>query len=116
MQAKTLSWVQPACYGAACGAIALAVVGFHWGGWVTGGTAQAMASSQAQTEVVAVLTPLCLNLAKSDPAFSTKMIELKKASSYERSDLIVKAGWGTNLASDDINKAVARTCAEKLML
>src|SRR6478672_1196843 len=81
MQAKSLSWVQPACYGAACGAIALAIVGFHWGGWVTGGTAQAMASSQAQTEVVAVLTPLCLNLAKSDPAFSTKMIELKKASS-----------------------------------
>ena len=30
-------WLKPALYGAACGAIALATVGFSWGGWVTGG-------------------------------------------------------------------------------
>jgi len=116
MEATSLTWIRPALYGAACGAIAVAIVGFQWGGWVTAGTAKTIASNQAQTEVVAVLTPLCLNLAKSDPAFATKMIELKKASSYERSDLIVKAGWGTNLGSEDVNKTVTRTCAEKLLL
>ena len=116
MEKTSLTWLQPALYGAACGAVALAIVGFQWGGWVTGGTAKAMANSQAQSEVVNVLTPLCLNLAKSDPEFATKMMEIKKASSYTRSDLVVKAGWGTKLGSDDVNKTVARACADKLLL
>jgi len=31
---------KPALWGAACGAIALAIVGFSWGGWVTGKKAE----------------------------------------------------------------------------
>ena len=31
--------LKPACWGAVIGAIALAVIGFSWGGWVTGATA-----------------------------------------------------------------------------
>jgi hypothetical protein len=61
-------------------------------------------------------TPLCLDVAKSDPEFATKIIELKKASSYSRSDFVVAAGWGTKLATDDINRSVARTCADTLLL
>ncbi len=30
-------------WGAICGAIVIIVIGFKWGGWVTGGTAQTMA-------------------------------------------------------------------------
>jgi hypothetical protein len=116
MESKSLTWLQPALYGAACGAVAVAIIGFQWGGWVTGGTAKALASSQTQSEVVSVLTPLCLDLAKSDPEFTTKMLEIKKASSYTRSELVVKAGWGTKLGSDNVNKLVARTCADKLLL
>jgi hypothetical protein len=37
-------WLKPGLYGAACGAVALAVIGFSWGGWVTGGTARTMAA------------------------------------------------------------------------
>jgi hypothetical protein len=33
--------VKPACWGAVGGAVALAIVGFMWGGWVTGGKAEA---------------------------------------------------------------------------
>ena len=80
MDTKSLTWLQPALYGAACGAMAVAIVGFQWGGWVTGGTAKTMAGNQAQAEVVAVLTPLCLDVAKNDPEFASKMIEIKKAS------------------------------------
>jgi len=39
-------------YGAACGAVALAVVGFSWGGWATGGTPHLMAAEQLQSDVV----------------------------------------------------------------
>ena len=34
---KSPKWLKPTLYEAAGGAIALAVVGFSWGGWVTGG-------------------------------------------------------------------------------
>ena len=32
--------IEPILWGAAGGAVVLAVVGFMWGGWLTGGTAQ----------------------------------------------------------------------------
>ena len=41
---QTPEWLKPGLYGAACGAAALAVIGFSWGGWVTGGTARTMAA------------------------------------------------------------------------
>ena len=47
--------------GAAGGAAALALIGFAWGGWVTGGTAKQMAEKSASTAVVAALAPICVN-------------------------------------------------------
>jgi hypothetical protein len=75
-----------------------------------------MASTQATAAVIEVLTPLCLDMAKRDPAFATKLVELKKASSYSRSDLIEKAGWGAVLGTDETNKVINRACADKLVL
>ncbi len=37
--------------GAAAGAIATVVIGFNWGGWVTGGTAKEMAEKGTFTEL-----------------------------------------------------------------
>lgn len=41
---NTPAWLKPGLDGVAVGAVAFAVVGFSWGGWVTGGTAKKMAS------------------------------------------------------------------------
>ena len=46
--------------GIAIGAIASMVIGFSWGGWVLGSTANRLAAEQANTAVVAVLTPICV--------------------------------------------------------
>jgi len=46
--------------GAAIGAVASIVVGFSWGGWMTGGTADRLAAERADTAVVAALTPVCV--------------------------------------------------------
>lgn len=43
-------WLKPGLFGAGIGAVALAIVGFSWGGWVTGGTAEAMAADQTRVE------------------------------------------------------------------
>jgi alpha/beta superfamily hydrolase len=66
-QMNTPEWLKPGLYGALAGAAALAIVGFSWGGWVTGGTAKQMAGDQARIEVVAALVPICMEQSKQDP-------------------------------------------------
>ena len=50
--------IKPVLMGAVGGAVALAIVGFSWGGWVTGGTAETMANKQAKSAMVAALAPM----------------------------------------------------------
>lgn len=111
---NTPEWLKPGLYGAIAGAVALAIVGFSWGGWVTGGTAKEMARDQARQEVVAALVPICLEQSKQDPQVIETLAELKDAGSYQRSDLLMKAGWATMPGSSDPNRDVARACMEKL--
>jgi len=111
---NTPTWLKPGLYGAAAGAVAIAIVGFSWGGWVTGGTAEKMASEQARLEVVAALVPICLEQSKQDPQVIETLAELKAASSYQRRDMLMKAGWATMPGSSDPNRYVANACMEKL--
>ena len=46
-------WLKPGIYGAVIGAVFVGVVGFAWGGWVTGGTAHDRAMAMSQDDVVA---------------------------------------------------------------
>ena len=46
--------------GIALGVIATLVVGFSWGGWVTGGTAKSMAATAETNGKMSVLVPLCV--------------------------------------------------------
>ena len=108
------NWLKPGICGAAMGAVALAVVGFSWGGWVTGSKARSMASDQAHLEVVAALLPICIEQSKRDPKMSATLAEMKDVGPYQRSELLMKAGWATMPGSDDPNRAVANACAEKL--
>ncbi len=54
------SETKPALWGAAGGAVALAIVGFTWGGWMTTGTANKLEDQRANSAVVAILTPICV--------------------------------------------------------
>lgn len=107
-------WLKPGLYGAACGAAALAIVGFNWGGWVTGGTARAMASDQSRTDVVTALSLICVDQSKRDPQLAERVTALKAASSWTRGDLVMKNGWATMPGTTAGNSQVAKDCAEKL--
>jgi dienelactone hydrolase len=106
--------LKPALYGAVAGAVALAIVGFSWGGWVTSGTANQMAADQARLEVVAALVPICLQQSSQDPGVVETLALLKEASRYQRSDMLMEAGWATMPGSSDPNRNVASACMEKL--
>jgi 'Cold-shock' DNA-binding domain len=50
---------------------------------MTGGTAQRMAADQAQTDVVAALTAICIDQSKRDPQLAERVALLKAASSKD---------------------------------
>ena len=112
---ETKAAVRPALWGAAAGAIALAIVGFNWGGWVTGGTAETLAKNSAATAVVAALTPICIDRFRQAADASANLVEMKKATyAWDQSKFVEKGGWATMPGSAEPNSAVAKACAESL--
>ncbi len=111
---NTPEWLKPGIYGAAVGAIALATVGFAWGGWVTGGTAEKLAGNQAKLEVVAALVPICVEQSSQDPQVGDTLAELKSTSSYKRIDMLMRTGWATMPGSSNPSRDVARACVQEL--
>jgi hypothetical protein len=114
MNMDTPNWLKPGLYGAGAGALAIVVVGFAWGGWMTASKANEMASDKSRHAVIAALVPICLEQSKQDPQVSQTLALLKDATPYKRSDMVMEAGWATMPGSDDPNRQVATACMEKL--
>ncbi len=101
--------------GALGGAIVLAIVGFAWGGWVTGGTAQEMSKEMAANAVVARLAPICVEQFKKDSEKDQKLIGLKKEDSWKRNDYVEKQGWATMPGAKKPDSEVAEKCAQMIV-
>jgi hypothetical protein len=99
-------------WGALGGAIVLAAIGFAWGGWVTGGTAQEMAEEMAENAVVARLAPICVEQFKQDSEKDEKLKDLKKEDSWNRDDYVEKQGWATMPGEKKPDSKVAEKCAD----
>lgn len=106
--------LKPALWGAAAGAVAISVIGFSWMGWMLGGTADRMAAQRAESAVVRVLTPICVEKFEQQADSAAKLIEFKKAASWDQRALIEKGGWASTPGSEATSSAVASACAEKL--
>ena len=101
-------WVKPGAWGLAGGAAAAMIVGFTWGGWMTGSTAEKLATDRSETAVVAAFTPMCV--AKAKLATPADLALLKAESSWSRDDFIVKSGWVAGV-DESHRAAVAEACA-----
>jgi hypothetical protein len=106
--------LKPGIWGAVIGAAAISVVGFSTFGWTLGSTADRMATERAQTAVVGVLAPICVEKFQHQADASAKLIEFTKVSSWNRRSVIEKGGWATMPGTDSPNSAVATACAERL--
>jgi hypothetical protein len=104
---------KPALWGVAGGAIALAIAGFTWGGWVTGGKAEAEATQRANAAVVVALAPVCVEKFNHTPDAAANLAALTKADSWSRGDFVEKGGWATLPGSNPPTQvtAVAQACA-----
>ncbi len=106
--------IKPPLWGAVGGAIALSVIGFAWGGWVTGGTAQEMAEKMAEDAVVGRLAPICVEQFSQDSEKDKKLEKLKETKSGQRDDYVEKRGWATLPGEEEADSKVAEKCAELL--
>jgi hypothetical protein len=102
--------------GIVIGAIASMVIGFSWGGWMTGGTANRLAAEQADTAVVAALTPICVGKFLQNSDAEANLAVLKKISTnWEQGDYLQKGGWATRPGATSSDYRLGRACAEKLL-
>ncbi len=101
-------------WGGVGGAIALAIVGFSWGGWVTGGSATKQAATAAHDAVVAALAPVCVQRFQAQAESATKVADLVKSSSWERGKIVERTGFAMIQGNASFEQDVARACAEQL--
>lgn len=113
---KTPDWIQPGAYGAMVGAIAVSAIGFSWGGWVTGSSAERIARQQAEASVVNALVPMCLDISRRDSDRAEKLVVIAGAPRYMRKDALMKAGWATMPGMEEPNRDLAEACVASLEL
>src|SRR5690242_10262975 len=74
---NTKPWIQ----GAVVGAIAATIIGFSWGGWVTGGSSDKRVAVAAHDATVTALASICAERFRAQPDAPAKLAELTKTSS-----------------------------------
>ena len=99
--------------GAAAGAVATMIIGFNWGGWTLGSTAEKQVKDAEQASIVRVLAPICADKFQHSADAGTNLEALKKTDSWNRDELIEKAGWATFPGSEP-DRHVAEACANLL--
>jgi hypothetical protein len=60
------------------------LVGFNWGGWSLGSTADKMAKERSERAVVTALAPVCAANFRAMPNTEAKQVALSKVDSWKR--------------------------------
>ena len=102
-------------WGVVVGAAATMIIGFSWGGWVTGGSVRAMNEKAAQQAHQQLAAAVCSDRFAAAPDARAQLAALKEiTSSYQKSKFVEDGGWavmpGASIAERQDNTA----CAESL--
>ena len=102
--------------GTIVGAVAAMAIGFSWGGWMTGRSANQLAAEHAENAVVAALTPICVAkfLQASDAEANLAALQ-KISTNWQQGEYLEKGGWATRPGAASPDYLLARACAEKLI-
>lgn len=98
------------------GAVVLTlVVGFSWGGWVTGGTAKAMAEDASEEAYAQLAGAVCVARFTAAADAQAQLTKLKQiSSSYRQRDFVEQGGWAVMPGSEKADRDTTRLCAEEL--
>jgi hypothetical protein len=90
------------------------VIGFGFGGWVTGGTAEEMVTQAEQGARHQLAAAICVQEFMQAKDARTRLADLKDAQWYQRDKIIASSGWATMPDRKEPNMVVAEMCAAKL--
>ena len=95
--------------------IATIVVGFSWGGWVTGGTSRTMAAAAGDTARGELASAICVERFNAAPDAATKLVEFKAIpDSFKKRQFVEAGGWATMPGQTSPDRLGAETCAVAL--
>ncbi len=91
------------------------VVGFTWGGWVTGGTARDMAGDASDEARGQLASVVCAESFMAAPDAAVQLVALKELSgSYQQRQFVEKGGWAVMPGADSADRRGADLCAKDL--
>jgi hypothetical protein len=97
----------------ACGVLTI-VVGFTWGGWVTGGTAKVRAENAAEQARADLAATMCVERFLGASDVGAQLAALKEQSVWLRGDFIKKGGWARPPGIKEPVPDAASICAQRL--
>lgn len=96
-------------------AVATIVVGFNWGGWVTGGTSLKAATTAGETASRQLASAICVERFRTAPDAAAKLTEFKALTdSYKKRQFIEAGGWATMPGQTSIDSNIAEGCSTAL--
>jgi hypothetical protein len=104
----TLFWSCAACV------VATVVVGFTWGGWVTGGTARSMAAAAGAGGRDEIVAAICVDRFQAGRDAHGQLAALKELQSWSRGSFIEKGGWAVMPDRAKPTGTATRLCADRL--
>jgi hypothetical protein len=84
------------------------IVGFAWGGWVTGTTAK----GRSDEAVLASRAAICVAQFMRAPNHDQELKTFEAMDSWKRSELIEQGGWDKMPGQAEASGAVAEACAK----
>src|SRR5919106_2565336 len=98
------------------GSVAVAlIIGFTWGGWVTGGTARDMAQSAGDKSRYELASVICADKFMAAANAKAQLTELKAIeSSYAQRQFIDAGGWAIMPGQEKAARQAAELCAKVL--
>ena len=103
--------------GWACAATAVAtmIIGFSWGGWVTGGTSRTMAATAGDVARGELASVICVERFKAASDAAAKLVELNAITdSYKKRQFVETGGWATMPGQTSADRRAAEGCAVAL--
>ena len=97
------------------GAAALTMfVGFTWGGWVTGGSADEMAQQAAEEATAKLAAVVCVERFVNAPDAAAQLAALKETSRWKQRSFVEDGKWTTLAGMEEPVDGAADLCAEQL--
>lgn len=98
-------------------AVATMIIGFSWGGWVTGGTSHTIAATAGNVARGELASAICVQRFNAAPDSASKLIEFKAIpDSYKKRQFVETGGWATMPGETTAESRNVEGCATALSM